>query len=108
MKSISEQEIQKSIIDYLRLKKYVVFKHHSTGFAIREGRFNAFRYGEKGISDIIACSPKGTFVAIEVKRPGKKATPEQLEFLEQIRNRGGIGILAFSLDDIVGKVGDAS
>ena len=101
MRNATEQQIQKSIIDYLRLRKYVVFKHHSTGFTVREGKVAAFKYGEKGVADIIACSPKGTFVAIEVKRPGKTATPEQLEFLERIRNYGGIAILTHSLGEVV-------
>jgi len=106
MQKEKEQDIQKSIIDYLRLKKYVVFKHHSTGFAVRDGKIAPFRYGEKGISDIIACSTKGTFVAIEVKRAKGKPTTEQLDFLRDVIRNGGIGILAFSLDDVIGKVGD--
>lgn len=30
------------------------------------------RYGRRGMSDIVACAPDGTYVAIEVKREGKK------------------------------------
>ena len=107
MRELTEQEIQKSIIDYLRLKKYVVFKHHSTGFTVRKGKTVAFKYGEKGVADIIACSPRGTFVAIEVKKPGSKPSPEQTEFLERIiQTEMGISILAHSLDDVIGKVGE--
>jgi len=106
MKKTTEQDIQKSIIDYLRIKKYVVFKHNSTQFGVRNGERFAFTNGTKGISDIIACSPRGTFVAIEVKKPGGKPTPEQLEFLERIKQTEmGIGILAYSLDDVIDKVG---
>lgn len=104
MKELSEQDIQKTILDYLKLKRYVVFKHHSTGSTIRDGKAVYFAHGEKGISDIIACSPKGTFVAIEVKKRGGKASPEQLEFLERIRAYGGIGILAYSLDDVLAVI----
>src|SRR3990167_10530073 len=101
MKNISEQQIQKTIIDYLRFKKYVVFKHHSTGSTIREGKPVYFAHGEKGISDIIACSPKGTFVAIEVKKPGGRPSPEQLDFLARVKANNGIGILAYSLDEVM-------
>lgn len=99
-----EQDIQKAILDYLRLKKYVVFKHHSTGFTVRDGKSVAFRYSEKGISDVIACSPQGRFVAIEVKKRGGKATPEQLDFLARVKANGGIAILAFSLDEVMAEI----
>jgi hypothetical protein len=105
MRDATEQEIQKSIIDYLRIKQYVVFKHHSTGSTIRQGKPVYFAHGEKGVADIIACSPKGSFVAIEVKRPGKKPTPEQVEFLKRVNAYNGIGILAQSLNDVIDKVG---
>jgi len=96
-----ESDIQKAIIDYLRLKKYVVFKHHSTGFTVRDGKTAAFRYGDKGIADVIACSPNGRFIAIEVKKKTGKASPEQLEFLERVRANGGIAILARNGSDYI-------
>jgi len=102
----TEQDIQKVIIDYLRLKKFVCFKHHSTGSTIRDNKAVFFKHGDRGIADIIACSPRGLFIAIEVKKKTGKASPEQLEFLERVNESGGIGILAFSLDDVIGKVGD--
>ena len=104
MKDLSEQDIQKIIIDYLRIKRYVVFKHHSTGSTVREGKAVFFKYGEKGISDIIACSPKGTFVAIEVKKKGGKTSPEQLDFLARVKACGGIAILAHSLDEVLAVI----
>jgi hypothetical protein len=107
MRNEKEQDIQKAILDYLRIKKFVVFKHHSTGSGIRDGKAFFFAYSEKGISDIIACSKTGRFIAIEVKKPGGKPSPEQLEFLERVNSNGGIGILAYSIDDVIGKVDDA-
>lgn len=104
---LSEKDIQKSILDYLRLKKYVAFKHHSTGSGVRNGQTFFFAHSEKGISDIIGCSKEGRFIAIEVKKPGGKPSEEQLEFLEGVRQCGGIAILAYSLDDVIGKVDDA-
>lgn len=104
MQAETEQNIQKAIIDYLRIKRYVVFKHHSTGFTVRDGKVAAFRYSEKGISDIIACSPQGTFVAIEVKRPGGKPTDEQIQFIKQIILNGGIAFVAHSIDETIQRL----
>ena len=104
MKEQSEQEIQKTIVDYLRIKGYVTFKHHSTGFTVRNGKVAAFRYSEKGISDIIACSPTGRFTAIEVKRPKGTPSPEQIEFISQVNARGGLGFIAYSFDEVFNKI----
>lgn len=102
MRNATEQEIQKTIIDYLKLKKYVTFKHRNVGiFKQKTGSYIPLSFGEKGISDVIACSPKGTFVAVEVKKKGGKPSPDQLDFLERIKANGGIGILAYSLDDVL-------
>src|SRR3990170_376526 len=99
MQQLTEGAIQKSITDYLRLKKYVVFKANSTQFGIREGKPFAFPSSQKGLADIIACSTQGRFIAVECKKPGGKASEDQLAFLEAVRANGGIGIIAFSLDD---------
>lgn len=101
MRHESEQNIQRAIIEYLRLKKYVVFKHHSTGSTVREGQAVFFKHGDRGIADVIACSPIGSFVAIEVKTKSGKTSPDQLEFLERVRANGGITVLARSVDDVM-------
>ena len=107
MRNETEQGIQKVIIDYLKLKKFIVFKHRNVGiYKQATGSYIPLSFGEKGISDIIACSPKGTFIAVEVKKPGGNPSPDQLDFLARINASGGIGILAYSLDDVLGKVGE--
>jgi len=42
------------------------------------------------------------FAACEVKRPGGRATAEQLNFLEQLRSAGGIAVLARTVEDATG------
>ena len=53
---MKEQDIQKKIVDWLISQAYWVVK--------------VITCNRKGTPDIIACSPDGEFVAIEVKRPG--------------------------------------
>ena len=101
----TEKQIQKAIIDYLRLKKYVVFKHHSTGFTSKGGEIRTFKYGDKGISDLIACTPEGRFCAIEVKRKkGGKVSDDQKYFIEQVKANGGIAFVAYSIDDVISEI----
>ena len=47
--------------------------------------------GKTGVPDIICCY-RTVFIAIEVKRPGKKPTPIQERRMEEVRKAGGIAI----------------
>lgn len=104
MKDEKEQDIQRAIIDYLRLKKYVIFKHHSTGSTVKGGKAVFFRNGDRGISDLIACSPTGKFVAIEVKRKGGVVSDDQFAFIKNVTLNKGIALVAYSLDDVVAQI----
>jgi len=59
------------------------------------GKKRFWRAGIKGIADIVGMY-KGRFVAIEVKRKGKKASADQKVYLQRVRECGGI---AFVCDD---------
>lgn len=96
-----ESDIQHAIIQYLRLKKYIVLKFRSIGIMKPNGSYIPMPQLEKGTSDIIACSPKGQFIAIEVKSKGNTPTSDQTAFLERIRANNGVAVLAYSLDDVM-------
>lgn len=98
---VTEQQIKKTIADYLRLKGYVVVNHRSVGIKKPNGKYIPLPNGETGVSDLLACSPSGQFVAIEVKKPGGKPSPNQLEFVKRISNNGGVGFIAYSLDEVI-------
>lgn len=105
MRDVKESEIQKAIMDYLKIKKFVVFKHRNVGiFKQSTKQYIPLPAGELGISDIIGCTKDGKFLAIEVKRPGGKPSPNQVDFLQRVRQNGGIAILAYSLDDVMSKI----
>lgn len=83
---MSEQKIQKQILDYLKAEGYYSIK------TIVSNR--------KGVPDIIACSPGGTFVAIEVKFGSNKASKLQEWNIQEINKRGGLAFVAYSLDEV--------
>lgn len=102
-----ESEIQREILAYLALVPEVVAWRNNTGamFGEHKGKKWAVRFGKKGLPDIIGwqtCFGLACFLAIEVKRPGQKASPEQAAFLSQVRAAGGIALVAHSLDDVRG------
>lgn len=93
-----ESEIQETILNWLEYQKGK-FWRNNTGALNIEKRF--IRFGLKGSSDIIGILPDGRFFACEVKRPGKKPTPDQKTFLETIAYWGGVACVAYSLEDVV-------
>ena len=53
-----------------------------------------------GTADITGCSKDGRFIAIEAKIKPNKTTQLQDDYLEEIRKRGGIAIVAYDLSDV--------
>ena len=69
------------------------------------GRKNNSRWSCRGVSDIFTSWEK-TPLFIEVKAPGRKATPEQLEFMEWARAEGWYAFVAYSLEDVIKELGN--
>lgn len=121
-----ESEIVAAILDSLKLFPGVRAWRNNTGAVTAEhkGRRRFVRYGFPGGSDIIGwverncrCGQKGhvpcdclfccdgmprraIFLAIEVKRPGGKLSPEQAAFLDDVNRAGGLGFKATSVEDV--------
>ncbi len=54
-----------------------------------------------GIMDIIACSPKGNFVGIEVKYGNGRPSDLQKYHIEEVKRRGGIAFVAWDLETVI-------
>ena len=98
----SEKALRNTILHYLNLKGIYAWKQN-TGAMQVEGRF--IRFSSPGVSDIIGILPDGRFLAIETKVTGK-LTRHQEVFLENIRERGGIAVVARLVDDVVNVIED--
>ena len=83
-----EQDIQTSIMNYISSIGGLPLKFNNIGI-----------YAKAGVSDIIACI-KGRFVAIEVKRSGKKPTQLQENFIKAVNTVGGLAFWADNLQDV--------
>jgi len=84
----SEQSIQKSILDWLEGQGYWTIK--------------TITVNKNGCPDILACSPSGRFVAIEVKRTGLLRNVSKLQQyqIDRITEAGGIAFAADSLETV--------
>lgn len=66
--------------------------------------FKTIQSNRKGIPDIIACAPNGRFIGIEVKHGYNKPSKLQAWNLMRICKNRGIGIVAWSLEDVIDEL----
>ncbi len=106
----SEALVSKSIQDYLNARQVYndrlnagSFERVST-YTDKNGQQKEYRRwykgAKKGSPDRFAIV-KGLFIAIEVKKLGKKPTPEQIERHDELRRAGAVIIVSDSIDDFI-------
>jgi hypothetical protein len=104
-----ENQVKCDIMDFLKwFPNITAWRQNNTGvWDDKQKRYRTVKGSRKGISDILGffADGSGRILAIEVKRPGEKASPDQLEFLKSVNDGGGVGILAFSIDDVSERIG---
>jgi hypothetical protein len=88
-----EQVIKTSICQYLELRRiffWIVIQN--------PGRYKS-RHIKRGIPDLLGIF-RGKPLAIEVKAPGGRVSPEQEKFIEDFRREGGIAFTAKSVEEV--------
>jgi hypothetical protein len=91
-----ETELQKEILDYLKLRGITAWRNNS-GLIIR-GR--VIRLSPEGSPDIIGVMPDGRFLGIEVKMPRKDLSDKQAEFLAKLRDNKAFAFVAHSISEV--------
>ena len=98
----SEREIQKSIFDYLSLVGINAWRTNSgINFSSYKEKQYIVRLAPRGTPDIIGFLNDGKFLGIEVKKPGGIVSDDQTIFLDKINKAGGVGFVAYSVDDVI-------
>lgn len=99
---VSEKEIQKLALDYLLQHPLVSLVWQNDSRFTRSRKSGAVgKYRPKGLADVCGMFKGGRFFAIEFKKPGGKVTKEQAEFLQKVKDAGGLSLLAFSVEMVV-------
>ncbi len=94
--------ITTAVLNYLNLNGFYVFRVNNQGTFDPVKKLYRFNNQTKGIADIIGVTPKGRFIAVEVKgTKTDKQSEHQKEFQLKVQRAGGLYILARSLDDII-------
>ena len=111
-----ESDIQTQIVDYLRAQqargRIVWFARCNGGsvLSMHKGRRSFTRFyalylrgaepAHKGMADLHGMLPDGRYFALEIKRPGEKATPEQQAFLAAVQAGGGIAAVVRGFEEV--------
>lgn len=109
-KTMSEHDLQNAIFDLLVYNGWLVVRINSGAAVganngikrfIRFVTWQVLGMGKQsaGVSDLLAFRD-GVLLAIEVKRPGKKASDAQREFLQAVRDRDGMTLVADSVESV--------
>lgn len=101
MKKPTETSLVHACLDLLRLRGVHAWRNNTTG--IYDPTRKCFRSfgGLKGVSDILGLiAPRGRFLAVECKLPGRKQTPEQLMFEAMVRDAGGVALCVRSVHEL--------
>ncbi len=101
----TEHEIQNTILERLKYIPRAFFWRENSGLMTAEykGVKRMWRAGIPGIADIMGIFD-GYLVAIEVKRPGKKPSQDQLAFKRRIEECGGIYIVSTDAIQVVSQI----
>jgi Holliday junction resolvase len=97
---MSEQQLVNAILAYLHyLSMWAIRINSGVKVIESETGRRVFRGAPAGTPDILACIC-GKFVGIEAKLPNNKPTKAQLAAHEEIREAGGVVIVAYSVEDV--------
>ena len=91
---MSESEIQKDIIDYLKIRQIKAWRTNAG-----KAR-NNIRLAPRFTSDIIGYLPNGLFLGIEVKKMGENPTDGQRKWLDDALSCGCAVCVARSVEDV--------
>lgn len=103
---MGEIDIQRSIIDYLKILEKVeklYFFRAGAGLVKLpdyKGKQRVFRSGRPGCPDIIVCY-KGRFIGLEVKTDKGRLNTNQSETAQKIEDAGGEYWVVRSIDDVI-------
>jgi hypothetical protein len=99
-----ETGIENKILERLEKEpRCIAYKTPTKGRKSGNIRLKKKRYDKTGKSDIVCCL-HGYFVAIEVKKPKGKQSPEQKEFEYEIKTSMGLYWLIESVDQLEKKL----
>ena len=94
-----EADVLKACLSYLRLRGHLAIRING-GVAITVSSNRLRCTDTPGCADILGLSRDGRFYAVECKSSSGRQSAEQKEFEKDCVSRGGLYVLARSVDDL--------
>jgi hypothetical protein len=85
-----ESRVLAGCLRYLQVRGIYHWRNSVGSVQIRPGQW--YRFGKIGSSDILAVLPGGKILAVEVKAAHGRLSPEQQQFLADIKALGGLAL----------------
>ena|SRR3990167_11558175 len=102
--TIKEKDIQRTILDYLLLKRIFHWRNNTGAFASEyKGKKSFIRFGALGSPDIFILI-QGIIYACEVKNEKGKQSDGQKAFQQGFEKAGGVYFIARTLEDVIKKL----
>jgi hypothetical protein len=86
-----EGRVKAACLRYLEKRGIKAWNNPSGAVRIVPDRW--LHFGKKGSADILGILPGGRFLAVECKAPDGRLSPEQREFLADIKALGGLAVM---------------
>ena len=103
----TETNLVKTCLAYLHARGVTCWRANTGAARLpgKGGKPQLVRFGPPGQSDILGwLAPDGRVLAVECKIGKNVPSEDQLEFLRRCNEDGGLGIVAYCLDDMIGKL----
>lgn len=102
----NENQVLNAVRSYLRLDHRVAWCERFNVGAVKiigePGKKDRFvRFAFSGCPDLLGMLVDGRLLAIEIKRPGGRLRPKQLEFLQTVSTHHGVAIVANCVEDVI-------
>lgn len=88
IKELTKATIRASAIKELTWRGHDVWIQNN--IAVRKRKF----IGRLGVSDVIGITKDGRWVACEIKTLGDRLSPDQIDFLNDVKTAGGLAYVA--------------
>lgn len=108
----TEGDILRGCLQYLALRGIFCWRQNQGAIPLKGGGYRKF-VGLKGVSDILGVVEEqaysfkddnpvtvGRVLAVEVKKPGGKLSREQKQFLDTVREKGGLALCVRSVAEL--------
>ncbi len=94
-----ETKLQAQVIDALNRRGHLVFNHTVGTFYTSQG--TRLKIGNHGEADIWGVKKGGRAIFLELKMPGKRPRPDQMQFLKVVGDMGAIAGWCTSVEEAI-------